>query len=123
MNRRLLMSKLITEDSAYNSNENIAEKTLAMMRAKLGKSSIASHYDRLSKAHKQLLLYHAGINADLHWDNCFEYFDRRQRNDIRHAIIDLINLAHFFDKVNLCKDQCYLHLSPTKSHNFNTSSG
>ncbi|MBM7074015.1 hypothetical protein JQC92_18580 [Shewanella sp. 202IG2-18] len=117
------MSKLMTEDSAYNSSENIAEKTLAMMRVKLGKSSIASHYDRLCKAHKQLLLHHAGINADLHWDNGFEHFDRRQRNDIRHAIIELINLAHFFNKVNLCKDQCHLHLNSIKSHNFNTSSG
>ncbi|MCL1077116.1 hypothetical protein D5R81_07640 [Parashewanella spongiae] len=93
------------------------------MRAKLGKNSIASHFDKLSKAQKKLLLHYAGINADLLWEHQFSEFDRKQRNEIRHAIIEVTNLAHIFDKVSLCKDQCHFQQSISSKPKFRISSG
>ena len=109
-------AKLREQQTANECELPIAELAIRSMRSKLGRSGIASHYDKLSKDQKLVLLYCAGINANLLWDYRFEQFSRNQRNEIRHAIIEITNLAHAFEGINLSKEQCYFQ--PTINSSF-----
>ena len=116
-------TELREQQRANECKKTAGDIAIQAMRTKLGKSSIASHYDRLNKAQKRLLLHFAGINEDLFWDLQFSEFDRKQRNEIRHAIIEVTNLAYIFDCVSLCKEQCHFQQSISSKPKFHISSG
>ncbi|RLV58366.1 hypothetical protein D5018_17610 [Parashewanella curva] len=98
----------VKASSTYtNQNYSVAELAIQSMRAMLGQSSLASHYDKLTKEQKIMLLIQAGINSQLFWDYQFEQFNPKQRNDIRHAIIFVTDTANEFSGVNLSKEQCH----------------
>lgn len=113
------MDNLKASSTYTNPNYSVAELAIQSMRAMLGQSSLASHYDKLIKDQKIMLLIQAGINAQLFWEYRFEQFNPKQRNDIRHAIIFVTDTANEFSGVDLSKEQCHFSRqisSAAKSH-------
>ena len=95
----------LTDDDGKPDSNSVAQNTISSMRERLGRSSIASRYAKLTKPQKLILLLAASINPNLYLDASFEEFNRQQREELRQAIINIQALSVDLSSVILTKDE------------------